>query len=59
VDTVAANSDRIDAAFSTVSISTGGEELASARGQRSAIRRTASVAPGMSGSSRAYCSAIW
>ena len=56
---MAANSDRIDAAFSTVSISAGGEELASPSGQRSAIRRTASTAPGMSGSSRAYRSAIW
>jgi hypothetical protein len=53
VDTVTANSERIDAAFRTVSIRTGGEELASPSGQRSARRRTASTAPGISGSSRA------
>ena len=53
VDTVASNSGAIPAAVSTVSIRAGGEELASPSGQRSAIRRTASTAPGISGRWRA------
>lgn len=58
MDKVARNFGRSDASSSTVSIRDRGAELARASGHRSAIRVTASTAPGSSGRCSAYRSAI-